>query len=176
MTPRHPAQGSALIISLILLVVIGLTSAVVMRSTIASEQSTNSLRLEGTAQQYAEMALRYCESEMGKDPGDRVAALQSIDADSAGDVSTGKWTQTTTWVGTSLSALDVPDDWLSSGSGSVKPVTKPQCVVEKVNLDSKVEAFLVTARGHSPDFEADPTTGRARRGSSVWLQSFLVIE
>lgn len=173
---HRPSRGSALIIALILLVVIGLTSAVAMRTTLASEQSANSLRLEGLAQQYAEMALRYCERQMDMEPADRVTALQSIDANASVALASATWNQTATWVGTAATALEVPDDWVSPTGVAFTPRTEPQCFVERVRLDSNVEAFLVTARGYSPDFEADGSTGRAKRGASVWLQSFMVTE
>ena len=50
--------GVSLIIVLIMLVIIGLTSAAAMRNATSGEKVTNNIRLQNLAQQYAEAALR----------------------------------------------------------------------------------------------------------------------
>ena len=62
----RPQAGVSLIIVLIMLVIIGLTSAAAIRNATSGEKVTNNIRLQNLAQQYAEAALRYCEAELGK--------------------------------------------------------------------------------------------------------------
>ncbi len=185
-------RGHALVMALLLLVVIGLTSAAAMRSATLAERSVNNVRLENLAQQHAEMALRYCESEMYKLPADRVQALQSVDRAAPPAPEDGDWKKPPTWTGASPASLAVPPGWWAranvTGALPVAPASAasapaavvprpPRCFVEQVNLPSSSQnAYLVTARGYSPDFDEDPGTGVTRKGGSVWLQSLLLTE
>ncbi len=194
-------HGHALVMALLLLVVIGLTSAAAMRSATSSERSVNNVRLENLAQQHAEMALRYCESEMYKAAADRVPALQSVDRAMPPLPDEGDWKKPSTWVGGAPASLAVPAHWWaragaapSTPAAATAPVSTaspaspasvasapvpqlPRCHVEQVSLPgSGQNAYLVTARGYSPDFEQDPSTARTLRGGSVWLQSLLLTE
>ena len=73
---RTAQGGLALVVVLVLLVVIGLSSASALRSATSAEQAGNNIRLQYLAQQYAEAALRYCEAELLKPDGQRVASLR----------------------------------------------------------------------------------------------------
>lgn len=161
--------------ALILLVVIGLTGAAAMRTATSSERAVNNLRLENLSQQHAEMALRYCESEMYKPPASRIAALQSVDRANPGPPASGDWTRAGTWTAAQGGSVEVPGDWWSASVATASK--RPRCYVEQVNLPSSgQDAYLVTARGYSPDFEEDSTSGTTLRGGSVWLQSLLLTE
>jgi Tfp pilus assembly protein PilX len=60
----HSQRGVTLIIALIMVIIIGLTSAAAMRGATSSEKVVNNIRMQNLAQQYAEAALRYCESQL----------------------------------------------------------------------------------------------------------------
>ena len=92
--------GVSLIIVLIMLVIIGLTSAAAMRNATSGEKVTNNIRLQNLAQQYAEAALRYCEAEMLKASADRVPTLADLNISTTpagtADALTG-WGQAASW-------------------------------------------------------------------------------
>lgn len=179
-TARRSAQrGVSLIIVMILLVVIGLTSASAIRNATSNERVTNNIRMQNLAQQYAEAALRYCEGQLQLEDSTRVATLRSANIVNVTYAATPAWNQTVTWVGTggaSASRTSVPSTALSSTDSSFVPAVLPQCVAERQALpDGSSFAFVVTARGFSPDYGADGTTGVTQRGSVVWLQSILAL-
>ena len=57
-------RGVSLLIVLIMLVIIGLTSAASLRSASSNERISNNFRMHALAEQYAEAALRYCETQL----------------------------------------------------------------------------------------------------------------
>lgn len=176
---------------MILLVVIGLTAAASMRRAISNERAVNNLRLEGLAQQFAELALRYCEDQMQSVPDQRIDAyLQGLDTAAAqpealatGWRSFGNWSvpAATAAAAATPHAVEVPDAWISTLSAADRPFAlnkRPQCLVEKISVGSHSAdetVYRVTARGFSPDYAEDATTGAAIHGSVVWLRSDLVL-
>ena len=177
-------KGVSLIIVLILLVIIGLTSAAAIRNATSSEKVTNNIRLQNLAQQYAEAALRYCEAELAK-PDDVGAPLgrmgttlteaNIITVAVAG--ATG-WEQTATWTGVggaSASKTPLPQSQIESTDSAFQPNKLPECVVEKQTLPDTNISYVITARGFSPDYTADAGTGKTTSGSVVWLQSTILI-
>lgn len=156
-----------------MLVVIGLTAAASMRGAISSEKVVNNLRLEALAQQYAEMALKYCESQIALDSADRVAALRDDALTPTVAISAASWQQTTTWL-TAGNAAVVPSALVSNAAdSSFVPPRLPECLVDRVSLASGAVSYVVTARGFSPGYAADATTGRTTSGAVVWLQSIV---
>lgn len=187
---RQAASGHALVMALVLLVVIGLTSVAAMRSAASTERAVSNARMENLSQQGAEMALRYCESEMYKDPSDRVPALQSVDATGAVEVKDGRWKLKATWSGANAPSVLVPSGWWSSAAASTNTTSstststtsatttspQPRCFVERVFMPGTgLDAYLVTARGYTPDFAQD-SSSQVTQGGSTWLQSFLLLE
>jgi Tfp pilus assembly protein PilX len=178
--PRRARQsGISLIIVLIMVVVIGLTSAAAIRNATSGEKLTDNIRLQNLAQQYAEAALRYCEAELAKADGARVATLAEANiietAAGAADAATG-WGQSATWTGAggaSASLTTVPEAAISSADSAFRPATRPQCVVERQLMADANVAYVITARGFSPGYTADAVTGRTLSGSVVWLQSMV---
>ncbi len=177
MRTHHRAhRGIVLIVTLLLLVVIGLTAAYAMRSAGSGEKLANNLRLEALAQQYAEAALRYCESQMTLVPADRDGPLQNVETTTAVPVASAAWRTRVTWFPAS-SALKLPSGKVgTAGNSTFTPSALPECLVEKVMLASGDEAWLVTARGFSPGYTADAATGATVAGSVVWVQSTLALE
>lgn len=181
--PRCGRQGGiSLIIVLIMLVVIGLTSAAAIRNATSDERVTNNVRMQSLAQQYADAALRYCEAELAKADVDRVATLQEANlvqtAFDPVNPPVPAWNDPQTWIGVggaSASRTTLPELQIKSASSSFKPTTLPQCVAEKQVLEDTKLAYVVTARGFSPDYTSDAGTGATTGGSVVWLQSTLVL-
>lgn len=172
---RRTTRGSVLLISLIFLVVIGMTAAVALRSALSNDKVVNNQRVEALAYQYAEMGLRYCEAQLQL-PTPTVASLQAARAAAPSPIANAVGLSASTWVGTSRRAIVVvPPQVLSPAGSSITPATPPQCFVERVSLADDSAAYLVTARGFSPDW-AQNAGGRTVAGSSVWLQSMLIIQ
>lgn len=179
---RADQRGISLIIVLIMVVVIGLTSAAAIRNATSDERVTNNIRMQNLAQQYADAALRYCEAELAKADASRVVTLQEINlVPTAFDATQANaaWRMAVTWLGVggaSASRTTLPELQIKSSNSSFKPTTLPQCVVEKQALEDATKiAYVVTARGFSPDYTADAETGVTVSGSVVWLQSTLVL-
>jgi type IV pilus assembly protein PilX len=171
-TPKQ--AGISLIVVLIMLVIIGLTSASAIRSATNGEKLTNNLRMQNLAQQYAEAALKYCENELTKADGSRVSTLQEANIVTVAYGDPTAWFQTVTWTGTggaSASKTTVPESQIKSSDSSFKPTHLPECVAEKQILDAGATTYVITARGFSTDYTADTATGKTTRGSVVWLQS-----
>src|SRR5205814_4266066 len=126
---------------------------------VSGDQVANNNRLQTQASQYAQLALRFCQAQLGLPPESRVARLQPLATPPA-------WT--------------VQDNWSSAGRGaahtlagaeigaSVQPRVAPQCLAEATSLPN---TYTITARGFSADFKADSSTGATRNGSTVWPQA-----
>lgn len=175
---RNTSRGISLIIVLIMMVIIGITAASAMRSATSEQRVTNNLRVEGTAQQYAEAALRYCEAQLQLASGVRVATLQTAQIPATTTALSG-WEDPLSWAAggggrasSSLTTLTVAQ--VSDASNS-PPATRPQCVAELQTMGPAGSTFplvVVTARGFSPDYAANGD-GTTAKGAVVWLQSFV---
>ena len=172
--------GMSLIVVLIMLVIIGITAASAMRSATSEQRATNNLRMESTAQQYAEAALRYCETQLGLPTGSRVATLRSNVIPTTTFALSG-WEHTPTWTGalgraSATRTIVDPDNTLnilSTAGITVLPRKNPECVVETQSRGSPTfQMTVVTARGFSSDYTADGS-GNTTGGSVVWLQSII---
>lgn len=188
-------EGVSLIIVLLMLVIIGLTSAAAIRNAISGEKVTNNIRLQNLAQQYAEAALRFCESELVKATATRVANLTDpmittvTDAAASLHNSEGAtspalaWQRTATWIGPAGSGLSstrsvLPEAQVKSSDSAFRPTRLPECVAERgLSVGTPpITPIVVTARGFSLDYAADATSGKTTSGSVVWLQSTLIIQ
>lgn len=159
--------GVALVIALVVLAVIGLTSVAVMRGALNSDLLANHARIQGFASQAAQLALRYCESELLK----KVPAIAVLDATPTG--TPGQWEDFGQWFPEGGAAQTVPDAWLKTADSSIADSQRPpQCLAEHSALGGA--AYIVTARGFSPDYSED-AKGRTQTGSVVWLQSQLLL-
>lgn len=181
-------RGISLIIVLILMVVIGLTSAAAMRSATSGQRLTNNVRTENVAQQYAEAALRYCETELQRAdpvvaggqarPNSLLRAVIPVN-DMTVALPRTTWEQPAAWTG----AAGVGDaitrttlnqtQFFSAGLSSYLPAKAPECLVEVQRIGAPAfTVTVVTARGFSSDYLADGA-GNTTKGSVVWLQSIL---
>lgn len=154
-------QGVALIVAL---VVIGLTSVAVIRGSLNSDLVANNARVQSFATQSAQLALRYCESQLILSDDDRVIEIQAA-------ATPGQWEDFDNWSAGGL-AETVPDDWIKTADSSIVASTPPQCLAETSTLNASV--YIVTARGFSPDYSED-ANGRTLTGSVVWLQSQVAV-
>jgi Tfp pilus assembly protein PilX len=179
-SPRRQL-GVSLIIVLVMLVIIGLTSAAAIRSATSGEQVANNIRLQNLAQQYADAALRYCEAELAKPEVERVATLADARITDtpagAADSATG-WGQAASWTGAggiAATLTPVPEARIKSQDSAFRPTRLPECVVERQVLADGNRAYVITARGFSPGHLSDAVTGVTTAGSVVWLQTILLL-
>lgn len=158
-------RGFALIVALVVLLVISLTSVAAMQAVLNSDQAARQSHGRAMATQAAQIALNYCETELSLPESDRQITVWPATA-------AGQWSQFEHWAPGSGWAHTVPDRWLASDDSSLSPATPPQCLVEQSTLGPS--AFIVTARGFSPDHTQDDA-GRTVTGAVVWLQSKLLL-
>ena len=161
---RAPARGFSLIIAMLMLAVIGLASAAIMRNATSGDQVANNNRLQTQANQYAQLALRFCETQLVLAPGERRVTLLPVASPAA-------WTAQRNWsTAESRSAHTLQAREIGSAT---LPRVAPQCLMEATAVPS---VYTVTARGFSADFRADGSTGATRSGSAVWLQATIYAE
>lgn len=164
---RRGERGVTLIIALIVLVIIGLTSASVMRGALSTDLVANNTRTQTLAMQAAQIGLRYCEQQADLDASGTNAALPVNPPD--------YWNSLANWSQVAVGINEVPQDYMESVNSTFKPSTLPQCMVQKVTLPTGGKtAYQVTARGFSPDYSADG--GATVTGSVVWLQSYVYMQ
>ena len=156
------ARGFSLIIAMLMLVVIGLASAAIMRNATSGDQMANGNRLQAQANQYAQLALRFCETQMAQAPAARSVALLPAGSNAAWTVK-DNWTKAGANSAHTLAQADI--------GSAVQPRVAPQCIMEATNMP---DVYTVTARGFSADFRADQSTGATRSGSTVWLQATIL--
>ena len=159
--PRpHPvASGFSLIVAMLMLAVIGLASAAIMRNATSGDQMANGNRLQTQANQYAQLALRFCETQLAQAPTARSITLLPAASNAAWTVK-DNWTRPGANSAHTLAQADI--------GSAMQPQVAPQCLMEATNVP---DVYTVTARGFSADFRADQNTGATRSGSTVWLQA-----
>ena len=161
---RALARGFSLIIAMLMLAVIGLASAAIMRNATSGDQVANNNRLQTQANQYAQLALRFCETQMALAPADRRVKLLPV-ASPAAWTAQRNWAQSGSGGAHTLQAREI-------GSATL-PRVAPQCLMEATAVP---DVYTVTARGFSADFRADAGTGATRSGSTAWLQATIYAE
>jgi Tfp pilus assembly protein PilX len=175
----------SLLIVLIMLVIIALTSAASLRSASSNERISNNFRMHALAEQYAEMALRYCETQLTLADGARVDSLKEASLRAFTGTAYPAWANPLTWTGAggaSASLTSVPEALVSSADSAFKPTQLPQCAVEKQSLAltqngvsaGAADVYVITARGFSTDYSAS-SQGVSLTGSVVWLQSLVSV-
>lgn len=182
---RGSQKGISLIIVLILLVVIGLTSAAAIRNATSGERATNNVRLQNLAQQYAEGALRYCEDQLRQadinavPPGPRIASLAEVNIPTTAVGGVPAWSNAATWSGgpggASATMTILQAAQVSSADSAIVPTTLPRCVVEKQSLADGNTSYVITARGFSPGYAPVNAQSATTSGSVVWLQSTILL-
>jgi hypothetical protein len=173
------SKGVVLIIALILLAVIGISSALALRMSLFGDIVSQNLRAQNLALQAAELALKYCERQVATDPGS-VPMLRIPGA-------VVEWQVAANW--DPGSTVPVPEATLGTAAGYRTP---PQCLIRAFSADDYLPAGVpgpgsissdnrgfssdyvvlhrITARGFSPDFSRD-AEGEPVSGAEIWLQS-----
>ncbi|MET0382541.1 MAG: hypothetical protein ABW032_03875 [Burkholderiaceae bacterium] len=157
-------RGLSLIIAMLMLAVIGIASATVMRNATSADHVAMNNRLLTQANQYAQVALRFCEGQLLLPAAARQVTPLAPQTPAAWTIPSG-WTGVGPGTAHTLTAHDI--------SSPVLPRVAPQCLIEGTAL---ANVYTVTARGFSPDFRAEPATSATRSGSAVWMQSIVLID
>lgn len=174
---KRANRGISLIIVLVMMIVIGITAATAMRTATSEQRATNNLRMEASAQEYAEAALRICEGQMKLASASRSAVFQTPPGTT---VPPWRWTVAANW--TAATAPAGRYDFSSSDNiydaNTNPPTTYPQCLVElqTVPAATPFTITVITARGFSLDYARDAGTGETTQGAVVWLQSIVNAE
>jgi Tfp pilus assembly protein PilX len=175
----------SLLIVLIMLVVIGLTSAASLRSASSNERISNNFRMHALAEHYAEAALRYCETQLTLADSARVNSLQHASLRAFTGAAYPAWANTLTWTGAGGAAASltrVPEALVASADSAFKPAQLPQCAVESLSIPltqngepaGAADVYVITARGFSTDYSAS-AQDVSLTGSVVWLQSVVSV-
>lgn len=170
MMPRQTRQqGVVLIVVLIMLVIIGLTSAAVMRNALTADLVSANVRSEALATEAAQLALAFCENQILPQPP-KITIRTPL-----GPGLGAHWENIANWKSTAAApptALTL--DQLRATDSSFNANFLPQCMAESQQLVGQADSVvIVTARGFSPDYRENATTGAAEAGAVVWLQSTL---
>ena len=190
-TAPHVRQqrGIVLIVVLVMLVIIGMASAGVMRGALSSDRISHNVRLQVSAQEASQVALRYCENlARNVDPitGTTVANGQPFALLQPPAAAGMNWEAFPSWFGAGVLATTVPLAAMQSANNAREvPGQRPQCLAECRNMTTPDgvasvattpnctganEAIVVTSRGFSTDYTED-ANGRSTSGSAIWLQS-----
>lgn len=189
--PGRRERGVTLLVVMVLLLILGLSAAVVLRGAVSGERFAHNLRQQHLAQQQAELALRHCETELRKPDGSEAGLVpgtvlrdprlaEAALTRTAWDAPPA-WRLGANWAGPGGAAsarITLPSE-LASGSGvGLAPGRLPECLVELQELADGALVHVITARGFSPAYRsgqaADSGTG-PMAGAVVWLQSILLL-
>lgn len=157
-------HGIALIVVLVMLAVISLVSGASLRAALSAEQITHNMRLESLAKEAAHIGLRYCEEALLHSPPSLTVHPAPLTPNPA------LWMLWSSWHGSHALAHTVPASTMSSADSAFVPAFRPQCLLE--THPAHPELITVTARGFSPDHQAD-SAGRTTRGAMAWMQSMV---
>lgn len=178
---RSAEHGVVLIIALILLVVISLLAVTSLRNAGSSESVAANVRTTEMATQAADIALRYCESQVLATP--TVAGFTILPM-----TTPPQWQNLSAWDTATTSStvtFALPASDLNESGLSTTYKRSPECMVECLKADcmhpsgipNTTATFVVTARGFGPEVPALTGTTRIRPiGSEVWLQSHIELE
>jgi len=165
---RRPqgSRGVSLIVAMLMLVIIGLASAAAIRNATSADRAINNNRLQTQANQYAQVALQFCERQLTL-PAGRVINVPTVPPKPPA------WTVKENWFDDAPAAYQYTLKTSNFSSG-VRPAVPPQCMVEPAST-TLPHVYIVTARGFSDDFTQDPHTRATVTGSVVWLQSMVYL-
>lgn len=172
--PGRPGQqGVVLIVALVMLVIIGMSSAALMRNAMMADAVSNNTRMEALATEAAQIALRHCETRLINNAAG--FAVQPVAAEGQPQ----PWQRFANWHGDAALATRLTSEEVASDDAALSyedgDPRLPQCLAEQYPDPASpgthlANTFTVTARGFSPDYSED-ANGRRLSGSVVWLQS-----
>jgi Tfp pilus assembly protein PilX len=164
------SQGLSLVVVLVLLGALALGTVAALRASAGSTRLGHAHLMRALALEQSQAGLRYCESQLLLTGSSRLPALADAALPLTGATRTA-WASVASWLTGPLLTADVPP-----AAASAKP---PVCLVERqvlIDQPRDLPIYLVTARGFSPDYQADASSGLTQAGAAVWLQSALLIE
>ena len=174
---RHQ-HGIVLVMALVLLVMISLVATLTIRRATSSEQVSKSIRTNTVAFQAAETALRFCEEQILTNSKVQSGTKTLEPAEWPDSGAPSLWKTRSNWDLTAGKAIAIDSAVVNSSDAAARKLPDdalPRCMVEKMRLrdvgGAKVEAFLITAVGYSPDYHVNKTTSTPDAGGEVWLQS-----
>ena len=179
-TQKQPQSGVVLVITLILLVVISLLSAMTLRTAINAEVVSSGPRVVVMGHQAAELALKYCEEATVQQVQSSVTlpSVPAIQDYPALASAVPKWQDLGNWDSGRVGVFVVPASAMNQAGPYVSYNRLPECLVERLpmaNADNSTNtsnSFVVTARGFGPEV----ASGTARpTGAEVWLQSTIAL-
>ena len=165
--PRHANGGVVLVMMLVLLAVMAMAAALAARLALTGEAVSAGRQAHAQALAAAELALRYCEDQIGRDDAS-VPVQPAADVDAEWPL---LWKSAGSWSDAAPLASPVPSAVVWGDTEVPADAPLPQCLVEAMVLprargaDDRLGAWLVTARGFSPGHVP------GGRGAEVWLQS-----
>lgn len=173
---RASQSGIVLLIALVLLVIIGFSSAFILRGSLFGDQISSNIKSTQAAQHAAEVALRFCERRILAPVAG--AATPIIPEPEDEETQAIAWQSQDNW---DSSAITVTASVLQSDSNAqaVSYNQLPQCLIERLPIRTNADpggkykyAFQITSRGYSADYSrAD--NGNITSGSEVILQMVL---
>lgn len=161
------SRGMVMVMVLVLLGIMGLMAMFSLRLALTGQAVASNRHAHAQALQAAELALRYCEDSIGR-PDSVVPVQPAPDVDADAPV---LWQTASHWGKSAPLASQVPRALAHGALSMPADAALPQCLVEAMVLrrvrggDDRLGAWLVTARGTSPDYRPDG------QGAEVWLQS-----
>lgn len=164
--------GIALIVALALLVVIGFSSAIILRGSLFGGLISGNITASQSAQHAAEVAMRICEARILNPVAGTVPAIIPI-PDTAGTEAIA-WQTQNNWTS---SAITVPNTVLQGGT--LSSTQSAQCLIERLPINTQIDpgsrrnfGFQITVRGYSPDY-ARNSAGNITSGAEAILQMVL---
>ena len=155
--------GVVLLVVLLLVAALALASAASWRLAQGTVKVSAGFRQQALALQAAEAALRRCEAQLLLPEAERLPALREA-ALPQSTAAAPVWAQAARWAPGQAMA------WPGEGVGAAAPV----CVVERQALEGG-EVHVLTARGFSPEWQAD-ANGQTRQGVAAWVQATLLVQ
>lgn len=170
---RHRDAGIVLLLVLIILVVLSSAAIWAAKATLSGEQVATNLRSSASAQELAELALRYCEDGAIKDASALVVVEPPLNA--ASGALPDAWSQLANWQTGAGKTNTVPTAQLQDALGH-SPAKAPVCMIESMRLApvdmQRLQGYLITGRGFTPDY-VEASNGAIQSGSDAWVQSLI---
>jgi type IV pilus assembly protein PilX len=170
-------RGTVLAMTLILLAVMSLLTAMTLKQSVSSEQIAKSMRTSSVALQSAETALRQCENAIRNGDtkiGDNSLVSLSMPESLVSGNRPVQWKRRANWADKAALSNPIPNSLAVATGMRPKPIAR--CMIEQFRLprlDSDTtlsDPYLITAVGFSPDYQQD-ANANGTAGSEAWVQS-----
>jgi len=166
-------QGIVLLLVLVMLLVLSGAAGWAAKAAISAEQVTNNLRSNATVQEWAELALRYCED--GVIDKDIPLIIVPLPLGASSGTLPKAWSTLGNWTATPRQTNTVPAAQWQDAFGTI-PAIAPVCMIEEMRLvpadTQNLQGFLITARGFSQDYQ-EASDGTITSGTDAWVQSMI---